>query len=55
MVSAWAKKAVDPEPLCGKVDQDHAIGDNAWKLGDIVQTQDAPFPVKGYSASICIS
>ncbi len=40
-----------------KVDQVNAIGNNAWKVGEwscILQTQDGPFPIKGYYAAILV-
>ena len=38
-----------------KVDQVNAIGNEAWKIGEwscTLQSQDGPFPIKGYFASV---
>jgi hypothetical protein len=40
-----------------KVDQVHAIGNEAWKIGEwscTLQTHDGLFPIKGYFASIFV-
>jgi hypothetical protein len=46
MVSAWAKKVVDPAPLVRKVGQDHAIGNKHGRSEngvELCKTQDGPF------------
>jgi hypothetical protein len=52
MVSAWAKKVVDPAPLCGKSAKIMRL--KGWRMELYCANQDGPFPVKGYFASICI-
>jgi hypothetical protein len=58
MVPAWAKKAVDAAPLCGKATNimpsatTHGRSENGVVL---CKPRAILFPVKGYSASICIS
>lgn len=46
-----------PTDYVVKVHQVNTIGNDVWKIGEwscTVQTQDGPFPVKGYFAAILV-
>ena len=56
MVSAWAKKVVDPAPLCGKSAKimRSATSMEGRRIELYCANQNGPFAVKGYFASVYI-